>query len=923
MSKHPGFPQGVSTGGSSSSKVNGFIEVLEFMPVPAAIATAEGTVIFQNRQFDDTFGYTSDDFHSISRWMELAYPEAAYRKQVIEIWNNDAELAIREQCSTPPREYRVTCKNGGIKQVIISMRPVENIFLTVFNDITERKRMEEALRNERDFNRALVESSPAFFVAIDADGKTAMMNDTMLKALGYSAEEAAGKDYLQTFVPPGDRASLLPVFQQLTLMRQPTKSENRIMAKDGRELLVEWHGQPVFKGSGMDYFFGVGIDITERQQAEKALRESNELLSLFIHNSPIFTFIKDVTPTESRVLMASENYREMIGIPGSEMAGKTMAELFPAGFAAKITADDWSVISAGQVLRLEEELNGRSYTTIKFPIQLDGKNWLAGYTIDMTERKEAEEKLRRSQERLSMFFNQSIYGYYCSVLDEPLEWNDSVDKEKILESVADHQYITEINDAMLSQYGARREDFAGRPMSAFFRHDQENARSFRRKLFDDGHLHLETFEIKEDGNPVWIEGDYQCIYDGRHRIIGTFGIQLDVTERKKAQQEREKLQAQLNQAQKMESVGRLAGGVAHDFNNMLSVILGRVEMAIDEAVPGEELHTNLAEIQKAAERSAGLTKQLLAFARKQTVAPKVLDVNGTVEGMLNMLKRLIGEDIALDWKPGNAVWPVLIDPGQLDHMLANLCVNARDAIAGVGRITIRTENAIFDPGFCAAHPDFVPGKFVRLSITDTGSGMSEEILAHLFEPFFTTKGVGKGTGLGLATVYGMVKQNNGFIDVRSKPGEGSSFLIYLPRYAGKAAGQETGIQSTAVEKGHETILLVEDEPAILSVTAEMMKRIGYRVLPARTPGEAVQIAREAAGQIHLLMTDVVMPEMNGRELAKNLLTLYPDLRRLFISGYTADIIAPHGVLEPGVHFLQKPFTLSDLAKKIRETLDEE
>lgn len=407
-------------------------------------------------------------------------------------------------------------------------------------------------------------------------------------------------------------------------------------------------------------------------------------------------------------------------------------------------------------------------------------------------------------------------------------------------------------------------------------------------------------------------------------INGVIASVRDITERKKSEEEHAKLQTQLTQSLKMESVGRLAGGMAHDFNNMLTVILGYTEMALARLDPGQPLHANLTDIHRAAERSAELTQQLLAFARKQTVAPQVLDLNQVVEGMLKMLRPLIGENIELTWLPGENSGLVRVDPSQIDQILANLCVNARDAIGDTGRISIETAPVALDAAACSlAHVDCVPGEYVRLSVNDNGCGMDAEILSHLFEPFFTTKATGKGTGLGLATVYGIVKQNNGCIQVDSEPGRGTAIKVFLPRHT--VEGEQ--IVRTSIARpdvnGHETILLVEDEPMILEMSAMMLAQLGYVVLSAATPGEAIQLAREHAGAISLLMTDVVMPEMNGRTLAKHLIARYPELKCLFMSGYTADVIAFHGVLDEGVHFIQKPFTMPVLAAKIREVLDRE
>jgi two-component system sensor histidine kinase EvgS len=399
----------------------------------------------------------------------------------------------------------------------------------------------------------------------------------------------------------------------------------------------------------------------------------------------------------------------------------------------------------------------------------------------------------------------------------------------------------------------------------------------------------------------------------------TLSFVIDITEHRHAEAENDKLQAQLLQAQKMESVGRLAGGVAHDFNNMLSIIIGYAELALESLTPSDPLYNSIREIVTAGERSTNVVRQLLAFARKQTIAPRVLDLNDTVSGMLNMLKRLMGEDIDLLWNPEANLWPVKMDPAQIDQMLANLVVNARDAITGVGKLTIETANTEFDESYCETHTGFVPGFFVMLAVSDDGCGMDRETMATIFEPFFTTKERGKGTGLGLAMIYGIVKQNSGFINVYSEPGKGSTFRIYFPR---EMMAAPTGLRTAADEipTGTETVLLVEDEPVILKLAKAVLVQLGYTVLAADTPGEAMRLAKEYRGEIHLLMTDVVMPEMNGRDLSGRLLSLCPNIKFLFMSGYTANVIAHHGVLDEGMHFLQKPLSRKDLAVKVREAL---
>lgn len=395
----------------------------------------------------------------------------------------------------------------------------------------------------------------------------------------------------------------------------------------------------------------------------------------------------------------------------------------------------------------------------------------------------------------------------------------------------------------------------------------------------------------------------------------------DITERKRDEAEKEKLQAQLVQAQKMESVGRLAGGVAHDFNNMLSVMMLHAEIGLSQLEPKNKLYDNLQEIYKATQHSADLTHQLLAFARKQLVAPKVLDLNETIETMLKMLRRLIGADITLVWAPTPDVWSVKMDPSQIDQILVNLCVNARDAIIERGKIIIETQNVVFDDLYCAVHTEAVPGKFVLLSISDDGLGMDQETQRMLFEPFFTTKELGKGTGLGLATIYGIVKQNNGFIAVYSEPGLGTTFKIYLPYHGDPAERVEQENTLAPLERGNEVVLVVEDEAAILDVIATTLRTQGYTVLTAVTPHEALHLIQDYTGKLDLLVTDMIMPKMNGRDLAHNLLSSYPHLKVVYMSGYTANVIAQQGTLDEQVCFIQKPFSIREISLKVREALD--
>ena len=381
------------------------------------------------------------------------------------------------------------------------------------------------------------------------------------------------------------------------------------------------------------------------------------------------------------------------------------------------------------------------------------------------------------------------------------------------------------------------------------------------------------------------------------------------------------MESQLRQAQKMESIGLLAGGVAHDFNNMLSVIMGNADLALTEVEPQAPVYAMLAGIRSAAERSADLTNQLLAFARKQTIVPQVLDLNDAVEGILKMMRRLIGEDIELAWLPGPGLPMVKMDPSQIDQILANLCVNARDAIQGVGKVTVETSFVTVDDDYCTVNPEFFPGEFVMLAVSDSGSGMDNETLERIFEPFFSTKEKGEGTGLGLATVYGIIKQNGGFIHAYSEPGEGTSFKIYLPREMRPLVALADNNTNTPVAGGNETILVVEDEPAVLELATRILEGKGYTVWTADSPVEAISLIEEKPNEVDLLLTDVIMPKMSGNDLVEKLHQHSPKTRHLFMSGYSANMIAEHGVLEEGIPFIQKPFSKRDLESKVREILD--
>jgi two-component system, cell cycle sensor histidine kinase and response regulator CckA len=636
----------------------------------------------------------------------------------------------------------------------------------------------------------------------------------------------------------------------------------------------------------------------KRKQAEEDLRIQGTYLRELFEGAPEAIVVLD---NNDVVQKTNREFARLFEYAPHEAVGRRVNELIvPAELSdegSRITAD----VAGGKAINIETVRWNKSGRRIHVsilgnPIKL-GTDQLGVYAIyrDITERKRAEEALRQSEERFRLLVEGAPLGI-------------SLVGENGVYKYVNPKFV-EIFGYTIRDIPTGRDWFRRAFPNPEYRHE---AISTWKSIFKDakpGQPHQHVFPV--------------ICSDGSEKVIRIWSVGMmtgddlvtyeDMTEQRR-------LEAQLLQAQKMESVGRLAGGVAHDFNNMLNVILGHCELALEQLGASHPVLADLQEIRNAACRSADLTRQLLAFARKQTVAPKILDLNETIEGMLTMLRRLIGEDIDLAWLPGK-LWSVKVDPTQIDQILANLCVNARDAIAGVGKVTIETGTATFDKTYCARHAGFVPGEYVLLAMSDNGCGMDKEIQDKLFEPFFTTKETGKGTGLGLATIYGIVKQNNGFINVYSEPGQGTTFRVYLPRHDGKSEQSREEVSEAPAARGHDTILLVEDEPAILNMTTKMLERLGYTVLTASTPGEAIRLAEAHHGAIHLLITDVVMPEMNGRDLAKSLLSLYPNLKRLFMSGYTADVVAHHGVLDEGVNFMQKPFSIKDLAAGVREALD--
>ncbi len=617
-----------------------------------------------------------------------------------------------------------------------------------------------------------------------------------------------------------------------------------------------------------------------------------------------------VHSSNTEILTCNPAAERLLGLTKEQLIGKTVLNIawnFFCEDGSNMPAEEYPV---NQVLTQQQSLKNfiigvrhiekdkHFWTLVNADPVFDKEGKIAQIIvtfIDITKHKQAEKALEESEAKMRSILENIEIG--ISLISPKME-------------------ILELNNRMHKWFPIIEPDQHPICYHAFNNPPREKVCEYCPviKTLEDKQVHEATSQTPQAGTIRNYRIVSSPILNSSGEITAVIEIVEDITKKLS-------LEAQFLQAQKMESIGSLAGGIAHDFNNMLGVILGHVDMAMEQMYPLQPFYTDMQEIRKAATRSANLTRQLLAFARQQPIMPKVLDLNETIEGMLKMLRRLIGENIHLDWQPGLKTGTVNMDPSQIDQILANLCVNARDAIIGVGKITIKTGIATFDNIYCTHHPGFIPGEFVFLEVIDNGCGMSKEILDRLFEPFFTTKEIGKGTGLGLATVYGIVKQNNGFIKVYSEPGCGATFSIYLPRYSAKADPTPKINFMVTNNQGNETLLLVEDEPAILDMVKIMLERLGYRVLPASTPGEAIRIASEHHEEIQLLITDVVMPDMNGWDLSKKITSFCPEMKKIFMSGYSSNTIASRCLLDKDINFIQKPFLLHDLAQKVRESLD--
>ncbi|MBZ5671215.1 MAG: PAS domain S-box protein [Acidobacteriia bacterium] len=779
--------------------------------------------------------------------------------------------------------------------------------LGLYHDITERKRAEEAIRASEQRYRLLFERNLAGVCRATLDGRFLDCNDAYARILGYqSREEILAQPVLSVYFDPAEReAYWAKVRERGTL----SNYELRLRRKDGSPVWVlandtllegEVDGQVVKEATLMD--------ITERKRAEEALQVSERQLAQAMDMALLAPW--EFNPATG-IFTFNDRFYALYGTTAEREGGYQMsAEAYAREFLypedVHIVADEvakaLAITNPDAAWALEHRIRRRDGEMRHIVVRMSVIKNSAGLTIktrgvnqDITERKRAEVALIEERQLLHTLLDN---------LPDVIYFKDRESR------------FTRINKAHAKVFGLSDPAQAiGKTDFDFFTDEHaQQAFADEQEIIRTGQpiLAKEEKETWPDGRETWVSTTKMPLRDANGNILGTFGVSRDVTERKS-------MEGQLRQTAKIEAIGRLAGGVAHDFNNLLTIISGYGQLLQERLSP--EALGPVEEILKASDRAATLTRQLLAFSRRQILAPQVLDLNSVVANMEKMLGRLIGEDIELATVQQPGLGRVKADPGQIEQVIMNLVVNSRDAMPEGGKITIETANVHLDKTYARRHPGATPGPQVMLAVSDTGMGMDAETLTHVFEPFFTTKEKGKGTGLGLATVYGIVKQSAGYIWVYSEPGRGSTFKIYLPRVEEPGREAEPAKAGSELAKGSETVLVVEDEEGVRSLVCETLESHGYKVLEARGADDALSIFEQYAEPIHLLLTDVVMPQMGGKELAKRLSSVHPETKVLYMSGYTDNAIVRHGVLEGGTPFLQKPFVPQTLVRKVRQVLD--
>ncbi len=784
-------------------------------------------------------------------------------------------------------------------------------------NVLARRRAEVAMAESEAQYRLLSEHTTDTVWLVDMDLNMTYHSPSGERLRGFTIEEIMKMPLDRQFTPESFKVVSDLVFKELPrIMVDPDYNplftlDLEYSCRDGSTVWAESKFSIIRDGNGRPVsILGEGRDVTERKRAEENLKTQIKFISTLLDTIPSPIFYKD---TSEKYLGCNRAFEEFFSKPREEIIGKSVCDIAPKEIADKYAKMDRELFErpGSQIYEWKVKTNNDStreviFNKATFTDSSGNVAGLVGVISDITERKKAEDLLQQAKDQYEQLFENINSGVAVYEVRETAGVSGGLDFIFKAFNSAGEKIDHDDRKRLIG-----KSIFEVRPGI-----EQAGILDVFGRVWRTGQPERLPVTLYEDKDlKGWYENYIYKLPTGE--IVAVFE---NITERMQAEEEKAKLEAQLRQSQKMESVGRLAGGVAHDFNNMLSIIIGHADMLMSQIQPSDPAFGSLKEIMKAGERSAELTKQLLAFARKQVIAPVVLDLNDSISGILKMLGRLIGENISLSWKPAGNLWPVKMDPVQVNQILANLVVNSRDAIGDSGNITIETSNVKVDAPGMELYPDSAPGNYILLSVSDDGCGMDDETRMQIFEPFFTTKEQGKGTGLGLATVYGIVKQNNGFINVHSEPGKGTAFRIYLPACESVQPEGETPEISEA-PKGTETVLLVEDETAVLGIYMAMLKKLGYTVLSASNPDDAVELARKYEDDIHILLSDVVMPGSGGSYLWKKLSVIRPGMKCLFMSGYTFDIIAKQGVLEEGVNYLQKPFPIEILARKIREVLD--
>jgi two-component system cell cycle sensor histidine kinase/response regulator CckA len=805
-------------------------------------------------------------------------------------------------------EFRMKRRDGKIFPTEHNVMPIEDEegnrirWVSMVRDITEPKRAEEKLRESEKKYRAVVEISPDG-IAIASKGRHVFANQSLARIFGVSdPDELLGKPVMDYIHP--DYREIVRERNEMLIGRGALAPliEEKMIRADGTVICTEVAAAPL-EYQGEQAVLAIIRDITARKQAEEALRESEATLRALI-NAPTDSVL--LLDTKGVILDLNKIAAERLEKSRDELIGTLADDALPEDIARRRRSIISQIFETGREVRFEDERNGIWYDTVVHPIMdKDGEvSRLAIIARDITDRKHAEEALLQSEEKYRTILEEIEDGYF--EVDLAGHW-------------------TFINDSMCKIHGYPTEELLGADYRQFL--DEENGKKMfeafnqiyatgeSRKIFD--------YEfVRKDGTKRQVEVSASLKKDLSGKPIGFRGITRDITERKQAAEKMESLQEQLRQSQKMEAIGRLAGGIAHDFNNLLTIIKGYTQLSLIELKEDTPLKGNIEQVHRATDRAADLVRQLLAFSRRQILEMKVIDLNAILKSLHNMLRRVIGEDIELVTVLAEDLGRIRTDPGWIEQAIMNLVVNARDAMASGGKLTMETGNVDLDEAYTGGHVVVKPGHYVMLSVSDTGAGMTPEVMERLFEPFFSTKEKDKGTGLGLSTVYGIVKQSGGDIWVYSELGKGATFKIYLPRVDEPLEELREKVLGDQLLRGRETILLVEDEEDVRKLALRVLERQGYEVLAARDGDEALLICKQHKDPIHLMLTDVVMPRMSGHELAKRSLSLRPEMKVLYMSGYTDHAIVMHGILMEGVRYFQKPFTVDALAKKVREVLEQ-